>query len=81
MVRRYNRATSYLDVVERTGVLNSRLGVVSSLLDSLASQLSHDHASNLEVIKKKKNLVKETMNNQPPEPPSRENYRENTRPS
>ena len=55
---RYNRATSYLDVVERTGVLNSRLGVVSSLLDSLASQLSHDHASNLEVQKQIKKQIK-----------------------
>jgi len=46
----YNRASKYLDVADRTRILNSRLEVLAKLLESLNTQLATDHATHLEWI-------------------------------
>ena len=46
----YERAARYLDVADRTSILNSRLDVVQNLLGNLSSRLEHEHSSRLEWI-------------------------------
>mmetsp|Transcript_12265 Transcript_12265/g.28787 ORF Transcript_12265/g.28787 Transcript_12265/m.28787 type:complete len:208 (+) Transcript_12265:795-1418(+) len=46
----YERSSIYLDVPDRTNILNSRLDIVQRLLESLSTQLTNEHSTHLEWI-------------------------------